>query len=279
MIFIFFYLLIPVLCSPETSNPTMATKLSEALVKSLAEPFEMAVSAISERQERVEEALYTKLTADTESGNFQQQIIDAVMQSVDKTLKSAVSTMSERQDRIEETSFARLAALNNQISDLLHIISSQRSPSNQSSDNHFHFQDSISPASHESFPTSPTRANSPDLPCTDCEKVFPTLPNIHGHILTDHPTVTSPIGPRFNSANPNNISEDFSCHENPGAPAELSHPKSGSPPAYGPVFIQDRVSPTLPCNICKKRFEKLTALDHHIRANHPVLQCECCGKT
>lgn len=39
------------------------------------------------------------------------------------------------------------------------------------------------------------------------------------------------------------------------------------------------MSPTLPCNICKKRFEKLTALDHHIRANHPVLQCECCGKT
>ena len=85
--------------------------------------------------------------------------------------------------------------------------------------------------------------------------------------------------PSSNSANSNNISKDFSRHENPGAPAKLSHPKSGSPPAYGPVFIQDRVSPTLPCNICKKRFEKLTALDHHIRANHPVLQCECCGKT
>ena len=115
------------------------------------------------------------------------------MQSLNKSLKSAVSAMSERQDRIEETSFARIAVLNNQISDLLHIISSQRSPPNQSSDNHFHFQDSISPASHESFLKSPTRANSPDLPCTDCEKVFPTLPNIHRHILADHPTVTSPI--------------------------------------------------------------------------------------
>ena len=91
----------------------MATELSEALVKSLAEPLEMAVSAISERQERVEEALYAKLTADTKCGTFQQQIIDAVMQSLDKTLKSAVSAMSERQDRIEETSFARIAALNN----------------------------------------------------------------------------------------------------------------------------------------------------------------------
>ena len=128
------------------------------------------------------------------------------MQSLNKSLKSAVSAMSERQDRIEETSFARIAVLNNQISDLLHIISSQRSPQKQSSDNHFHFQDSISPASHESFLKSPTRANSPDLPCTDCEKVFPTLPNIHRHILADHPTVTSPIRPRSNSANSNNIS-------------------------------------------------------------------------
>lgn len=75
MIFIFFYLLIPVLCSPETSNPTMAIELSEALVKSLAEPLEMAVSAISERQERVEEALYTKLTADTSLDTFSSKLL------------------------------------------------------------------------------------------------------------------------------------------------------------------------------------------------------------
>ena len=75
MIFIFFYLLIPVLSSPETSNPTMATELSEALVKSLAEPLEMAVSAISERQERVEEVLYTKLTADTSLDTFSSKLL------------------------------------------------------------------------------------------------------------------------------------------------------------------------------------------------------------
>lgn len=53
----------------------MAIELSEALVKSLAEPLEMAVSAISERQERVEEALYTKLTADTSLDTFSSKLL------------------------------------------------------------------------------------------------------------------------------------------------------------------------------------------------------------
>ena len=74
MIFLFLALLIPVLSSSETSTPTMATELSEAVVQSFAEPLEMAVSAISERQERVEEALYTKLTADTSLDTFSSKL-------------------------------------------------------------------------------------------------------------------------------------------------------------------------------------------------------------